>query len=593
MVYKELVPYVKYVGKEGATLLEKATKKKISTKKLIQIILFCYALCSVALVLYLLDHMFSKELSEDGKKIVLSDGWNVLVNDYLYEDVNLDELRFDPLSKGDRVVLSKTLPMEWRYVEPMLCFHIRQTTVDMYIDNQIIYEYGHERYVSNDTVGSGIQLINFSNDNKGKELKIVLEVTEDNSFSRIDEIWISEWSDAYRLILAENRMPFFLGAFLVVFGIVVTTILIFVVAKMQQYMNILLLSIFAVCMGVWTLCYHNVILFFPIPLYSVSLIEYMTLFMAPLPIIGYMYSYVKQLENKRLMLIYKILFIVQSACTLISIILHSLDIVHAAGLLIYHHILFVIHSFFFAYILYRYSKENKSRKKLYSVGLVIVLGCIVYEMLVYILRRYFGYQHGGIKGVLSLGIIVFIIILVLDLYHDITIRKMEEHERKLLVKRAYTDELTSLNNRRFCTEYMNALDADENSRYTIVSFDLNNLKKTNDQYGHVQGDLLIKKAAEVIDKTFSDVAVVGRIGGDEFIAILSTEDKNVVEKLLQKLKKRVDEINDNIAELNLSISYGYAVRSEIQDNDTEKVYKLSDERMYEHKRLYKKMQKNK
>lgn len=578
----------KCARKEGTVVLEKDVKKKFFNKKSLQVIWFCYALFSVVFVLYLLDHMFSKELADEGKRLVLNNGWDVLVNDTRCKDVALDELRFKPLSKGDKVVLTATLPEEWDYAEPVICFHIRQTTVDMYVDDQKIYEYGHERNDNNDTVGSGIQLINFSNENKGKELKILLEVTEENAFSKIDEIWISEWSDAYRLILAENRLPFFLGAFLVVFGIVVTTILIFVVVKMQQYTNILLLSVFAICMGVWTLCYHNVILFFPIPLYSVTLIEYMSLFLAPLPIIGYMYGYVKQLENKRLLLLYKILFGVQIVCTLISIVLHSLDIVHAAGLLIYHHILFVIHSFFFAYILYRNSKVNKDRKKLYSAGLVIVLGCIVYEMLIYILGRYYGYQLTGIKGVLSLGIIVFIVILVLDLYHDITIRKMEEHERNLLVKRAYTDELTSLNNRRFCKEYMNALDADEKSRYTIVSFDLNDLKKMNDQYGHVHGDLLIKKAAELIQETFSDSAVVGRIGGDEFIAVLTTEDTKVVEALLEQLKRRIEEANQSISDLNLSISYGYALRSEIQDNMTENVYKLSDERMYEYKKNYKK-----
>lgn len=567
--------------------MEKTTKKRFLNKITIQIIWFFYALCSIALVLYLIDHMLSKEITDKEKRLILEDGWTVSINDTQYEDVILAELRFEPMNKGDKVVLTKKLPEEWKFEEATLCFHIRQTTVDMYVDGQRIYEYGHERLENNDTIGSGIQLINFSNANKGKDLKIVLEVSENNAFSKMDAIWISEWSDAYQLILAENRLPFFLGAFLVVFGIVVTTILIFVVATSPQYTNILLLSIFAICMGIWTLCYHNVILLFPVPLYSVTLIEYMSLFMAPLPIIGYMYSYVKQLESKRLMLCYKTLLGLQFISTVVSISLHALDIVHAAGLLFYHHILFVIHSFFFAYILYAGTKKNENRRKLYTIGLVIVLASIAYELINYVLGRYFGWSVLELKGVLSLGIIVFIVILVLDLYHDITLRKMEAHERALLIKRANTDELTQLNNRRFCTEYMKELDADEDSKYTIISFDLNNLKKTNDQYGHVQGDLLIKRAAELIGDIFSDSGIVGRIGGDEFIAILSTEDTTYVEALLEQLKKRIDETNRIMPELNLSISYGYAVRNEIGENITEKVYQLSDNRMYEYKRIYK------
>lgn len=542
----------------------------------------------MALVLFLVDHMLSKEMDDKDKKIILNDGWKILINDTLYEDMALDEIRFKPIRKGDKIILTRKLPEEWRFNEAALCFHIRQTTVDMFVDEQKIYEYGHKRLMDNKTVGSGIQLINFSNDNKGKELKIVLEASENHAFSKFDEIWISEWSDAYRLILAENRLPFFLGAFLVVFGIVVTMILIFIVTKLPQYTNILLLSIFAICMGIWTLCYHNVIIIFPVPLYSVTLIEYMSLFVSPLPIIGYMYGYVKQLESKSLMRCYKTLFILQFLCTTVSFILHSFDIVHAAGLLIYHHILFVIHSFFFTYILYASTKKNKNRRKIYNMGLLIVLACIVYELLIYILNRYFGYHAVKIKGVLSLGIIVFIIILILDLYHDITIRKMEEHERMLLIKRAYTDELTRLNNRRFCMEYMSELDSDEESKYTIVSFDLNDLKKINDEHGHVQGDLMIKTAAGLIEDVFSVSGIVGRIGGDEFISILSTEDTTYVEALLEKLNQRVDETNQSIPEMNLSISYGYATRSESGARVTEQVYQLSDDRMYEHKRIYKK-----
>lgn len=408
--------------------MEKTAKKKFFNKITIQIIWFIYALCSIALVLYLIDYMLSKGITDKEKRLVLESGWTVSINGTQHEDVILDEFRFEPVNKGDKIVLTKMLPQEWSFDEASLCFHVRQTTVDMFVDDQRIYEYGHERLRDNDTVGSGIQLINFSNENKGKELRIALEVSEERAFSKIDEIWISEWSDAYRLILAENRLPFFLGAFLVVFGIVVTTILVFVVAAVPQYTNILLLSIFAICMGIWTLCYHNVILFFPVPLYSVTLIEYMSLFIAPLPIIGYMYGYVKQLNSKRIMLCYKSLFVLQFISTIVSIVLHATDIIHAAGLLYYHHILFVLHSFFFAYILYANTKINKNRKKLYIIGLLIVLACIVYELVNYVLGRYFGLSLVELKGILSLGIIVFIAILVLDLYHDITIRKMEAQE---------------------------------------------------------------------------------------------------------------------------------------------------------------------
>ena len=72
-----------------------------------------------------------------------------------------------------------------------------------------------------------------------------------------------------------------------------------------------------------------------------------------------------------------------------------------------------------------------------------------------------------------------------------------------------------------------------------------------------------------------------------FIAILSTEDTTYVDALLEQLNQRVEEANQGTSELYLSISYGYATKSESEAKVTEQVYQLSDDRMYENKRIYK------
>ena len=164
---------------------------------------------------------------------------------------------------------------------------------------------------------------------------------------------------------------------------------------------------------------------------------------------------------------------------------------------------------------------------------------------------------------------------------------MEEHEKALLIKRAYTDDLTQINNRGYCTEYMDALQSNENSTYTIITFDLNGLKQANDTYGHTKGDLLIQTAAKVIADAFSDEGVVGRMGGDEFISILKTNDKNRIEALINSFNKLIEITNNENSELNLSISYGYATNNEVNEKNIEKVYQLADDRMYECKKLLK------
>lgn len=565
----------------------KTILKRIFNKNTLKIFWLIYALFSIVTIVLFADHLLTNDLDTESGKLNLNDGWNISINEKLYENVSLDSFRFDAVNKSSRIVMERPLPNSWNFEEPALTFHIRQSTVTMYAGDEIFYEYGHERRELGKTVGSGIQIINISNEHQGKTLRIVLDVTENLAFSSFDPVYITEWEDSYHFIITENRLPLFSGSFLVVFGIAVSLVCIFAVMSSRKYVSVLFLACFSIFMGLWTLCYHNIVIIFSIPLYSVSLLEYMALMMAPLPIMGYMYSYVKQLNNHPSLLCYKILFGIQFFLSVITIILHSTDIAHSATLLPYSQILFMVHSGFFTYILLRKSKQNSSKYLLYTIGLIIILSCILYDLLIYTLNRYAGLQLYHIKGVSSLGIITFIGILILDLAQDITLNIMEEKEKALLIKRAYTDELTQINNRTFCSEYMTKLETDGNHNYSVITFDLNDLKKTNDTNGHTKGDLLIKSAASVISEAFSSSGVVGRMGGDEFIAILPTNDTAYIQKLISNFNDIIIKTNNANPDLNLSISYGYATSNEISEHKIEKVYQLADDRMYKHKQNYK------
>ena len=562
-------------------------KEKKDYKKILRYIWMIYAIFSIVLVVFLADRLICKDMMNVSNRVVLKHGWNITINDKSYENVNLEDMVFDTVKKGDFIVLEKTLPSDWKFTQAALCLHNRHTAVSMYVDDKLEYEYGHDRYSEHKTTGSGYLFINFHDEYKGKELRLEYTVTENNAFSRFDEIWISEWENAQRYIITENRLPMIVGCFLVVFGVMMTFILIFAVLISDKYRNVLYLSVFSICIGVWTLCYYNVVIVFALPLYSISLMEYMTLFMAPIPIIAYMNTYVKELNNDRAAKIYKILFYVQLICSVITITLHTTDTVHGAVALPLFQLLFIVHMIFFSYVLHKRLKNDDKMKSFAVVGIMIVAACILYELARYTIVRYTGVKMLEIKGISSFGFIVFIGVLVLDLYQRVTRSVMEEHEKAILVKRAYTDELTQLHNRGYCTEYMHSISEDKTHKYTIINLDLNGLKKVNDTYGHIKGDELICYAAIVMDKTFSADGVVGRMGGDEFIAIIDTGDRKKIEQLIDSFNNNIAEINKQKPDLGLSISYGYAVSDELVGEGPEKVYHLADKRMYEYKKKVK------
>ena len=167
-----------------------------------------------------------------------------------------------------------------------------------------------------------------------------------------------------------------------------------------------------------------------------------------------------------------------------------------------------------------------------------------------------------------------------------TQKMMEQKERDFLIKSAYTDELTQLHNRRYCMEYMNKLKEQRNFQYTVICFDLNNLKTVNDTYGHAKGDILIRSAAEVIAETFESYGIVARMGGDEFVSVIGTAEEGKLLSLMEQFQQNIDRKNSAVRDLNMSIAYGYASGSQ-SDSDIEKVYQIADDRMYEKKKQMK------
>lgn len=275
-------------------------EKKINTKlrRFLQVVWLVYAVLSISILLPKADDLLCKDYQEVSKHVLLDKHWDIEIDNQVYTDVSLNDFKFLAVEKGDIVIMQRQLPKDWDMVEAALRLHIRHSAVKIYIQGEQVYEYGYERLEANKTVGSGFQFINFPNEYKGKTIKIVLQVAENYAFSRFDSIRIYEWNHAYRAFLTENRLPMFLGSFFVIFGVSALMITVIALLFSRKYVRMLCLAAFSICIGLWTLCYYNVVLIYSIPLYSVSFVEYMALYMAPIPLIVYMYHYVKVLNSK-------------------------------------------------------------------------------------------------------------------------------------------------------------------------------------------------------------------------------------------------------------------------------------------------------
>jgi diguanylate cyclase (GGDEF)-like protein/PAS domain S-box-containing protein len=99
--------------------------------------------------------------------------------------------------------------------------------------------------------------------------------------------------------------------------------------------------------------------------------------------------------------------------------------------------------------------------------------------------------------------------------HDLTERRLLEDELRY---QANTDALTGLMNRAAITHQLEQVLAREVT--TVLFIDLDGFKQVNDRLGHERGDAVLVEAAARLETSLGHAAMVGRLGGDEFLAIL-------------------------------------------------------------------------
>ncbi|MBO7675171.1 MAG: amino acid permease [Atopobiaceae bacterium] len=180
-------------------------------------------------------------------------------------------------------------------------------------------------------------------------------------------------------------------------------------------------------------------------------------------------------------------------------------------------------------------------------------------------------------------------ILVLANNYLLMRRRADAVEQELLTTRgkAYRDALTGVRNKLAFAEYEELLvrqvESGEVGEFAIVVFDVNGLKYVNDTYGHKAGDEYIKSACTLICTEYKHSPVF-RIGGDEFVAVLTGEDYGRRFELLAD--------HDRLAERNIGteqavIAAGMYTFAPENTQTVRDVFEQADERMYQRKQALK------
>lgn len=171
----------------------------------------------------------------------------------------------------------------------------------------------------------------------------------------------------------------------------------------------------------------------------------------------------------------------------------------------------------------------------------------------------------------------------------------------------YRDSKFQAYNQTYAIEAIQRLIAEKNP-FSVCYFDLDNLKETNDVWGHEAGDRLLQRFIDTISASIRARDVLCRVGGDEFLLLLTNTNYNGAQKIVDRICELTENFNNNEhTAMRLSFSYGIETVAtftvdglhccaepqckELHCGEPFCIINRADRKMYDQKRLKKARQK--
>ena len=142
------------------------------------------------------------------------------------------------------------------------------------------------------------------------------------------------------------------------------------------------------------------------------------------------------------------------------------------------------------------------------------------------------------------------------------------------------DPLTQLGNRYALDDTLANL-ADQ---YLVIYIDFDGLKAINDKFGHDEGDKLIKYGTKLIAKSMAPLGHVFRVGGDEFICIITIKSANNINKLQQTYSDCMNSVSDQIKKSWQGAGLSFGIASNHEGKNPSECLSIADKKMYQHKK---------
>ncbi len=162
---------------------------------------------------------------------------------------------------------------------------------------------------------------------------------------------------------------------------------------------------------------------------------------------------------------------------------------------------------------------------------------------------------------------------------DVTEKRKAQRQIEYL---SFYDRLTGLHNRAFFEEEILRIDTNRHLPITLIVADINGLKLVNDAFGHIEGDELLNRMAQVLKLCCRREDIIARWGGDEFALLLLNTPSYKADELCLRINQLCQEKVKGPVPLSLAV--GHATKKKMEQNIKD-ILKEAEENMYRSKMM--------
>lgn len=506
---------------------------------------------------------------------LVSTGWNIAINGESFTDVDISDFSFPVTQKGDRVVLTNTIPQSITLESmPILRFHVSYCTVNVFLNGENCYSYGQKELANNDNLGYGTHVVSLKDCKAGDALQIELHVTEPRAFSAFYPIFIVSAVTNFVPLLYDHAFILSCSLFFLVLGCAGTLGSVVFLLRKYKVRRFFAVSQVAFWLSMCALHHNGCIVFFSANYMINSYMEFISIYCATLAVTATLLTaQARTALEKRVLGAYFVAFALYAVTTLV---LELLNVVHLPALrALTMTLVYIGAAFGIAFAVYDVY-TRRFINALPGIGFCALIMFIAFDFMRYSASGFSSFQYTFMRGSwMTLGTLSFVVSVLINTFCQIpeyatkmAVLSLREEQKKL-------DYLTGVLLRDVCMAEIARLYIEE-KEFSVTAIAIKAAGNDTPPFGTFEGDELLCVFVGFVRELFGGYGTIGRMAEAEFCCVCTGLTAEEIAEREAKLKDMLFTEMQKKPRMQYTVRTGFAFMDE--ETDGEKLYALAEDR---------------